>query len=404
MTDRALEGIKVLDLTWVVVGPSAVRALADYGATVVKVETGTRVDTARTAGPFLNGQPGPESSACFNNYNAGKYGLLLNLSIPESRGVLERLVKWADVMAENFTPHVMRRWGLDYETVSKINPSIVYLSASMTGQHGPFSKLAAIGNVGAAVGGFTNIVGWPDRPPVGPGGAYTDYVASKYISISLLAALEYRERTGKGQHIDLAQSETAVHFLAPAYLDYQASGRLPQQVGNRSHQFAPHGVFACAGQDQWIAIAVEDEMQWRALATLIARPDLRADPALETATGRRERDAEIAAAIEAWTSEQEPLAAQQALIERGIPAHALLDTAMAVADPQLNHRQHFVRTPHDVWGELVIENARFRLDRTPPQIPAAGPTFGQHNHTVLTEFLGLSDDEIAELAAQGVFE
>lgn len=400
----ALEGLKVLDMTWVVVGPTAVRVLSDHGATVVKVETGTRVDTARTAGPFWQGKPGPENSACFNNGNAGKLGLMLNLALPEARDVLTRLIRWADVMVENFTPRVMRRWGLDYASVCAINPAIVYLSASMTGQEGPYSNLAAIGNVGAAVAGFTNVVGWPDRPPAGPGGAYTDYVAAKYITIALLAALEFRDNTGKGQYVDLAQSETAVHFLAPAFLDYQLSGRLYGGMGNRSADYAPHGVFACRGYEQWLALAVRDEREWLALAAIIERPDLAAEAELRDVLGRRGRADELEAAVEAWTLTQNVSDAEQKLIAAGIPAHAAVDSAMAVADPQLNHRAHFVRVPHESLGEIVLEDARFRLSRTPSELRAGGPTFGQHNSQVLLDFLGFTEEQVGELAALGAFD
>ncbi|OAI38605.1 hypothetical protein AYO38_09280 [bacterium SCGC AG-212-C10] len=404
MNERALEGLKVLDLTWVVVGPTAIRALADYGATVIKVETGTRVDTARTAGPFFDGKPGPESSACFNNANAGKLGLLLNMGVPESQVVLRKLVEWADVMAENFTPHVMRRWGLDYESVKAINPRIIYLSASMNGQHGPYSNLAAIGNVGAAIAGLTNSVGWPDRPPAGPGGAYTDYVAAKYITISLLAALEYRDNTGHGQYIDLAQAETAISFMAPSYLDYQESGRLYSPVANRSYEYAPNGVFPTKGHEQWLAISVQDDEQWQQLTDLMGRADLAADESLAHYDGRAAAHDHLTSIISAWTADKDGQEIEAALIARGVAAHVALDAEQALSDPQLAHRNHFLPVPHDQWKQVVVENARFHLERTPPEVKSAAPTFGQHNSEVLSELLGMDDEQIIELAAAGVFE
>jgi benzylsuccinate CoA-transferase BbsF subunit len=404
MHEGALTGVKVLDLTWVVVGPTAMRVLADYGATVVKVESGTRVDTARTAGPFMNGTPGAETSACFNNGNAGKLGLTLNLALPEAREVLTRLVRWADIAAENFTPRVMRKWGLDYETLREINPGLVYLGASMAGQHGPYAGLAAIGNVGAAMAGFTYLVGWPDRPPTGPGGAYTDYVASKYITAAVLAALEYRDRTGKGQYIDLAQFECSVHFLTPTYLDYQVNGRVAAPMGNRSHEYAPHGVFPCQGDDRWIAIAVADEPQWVVLAGAIGRPDLRDDPDLRTVLGRKRREDELEAAIAAWTRQLPGEEIERLLIEHGVPAHAALDSAGALADPQLNNRGHFPRVRHPVMGEITLEASRFHLSRTPGAVRDSGPTFGRDTEYVLTELLGMEQAEIAELAWRGVFD
>jgi benzylsuccinate CoA-transferase BbsF subunit len=401
----ALEGVKVLDMTWVVVGPSAVRVLADYGATVVKVETSVHVDTARTAGPHLNGKPGAESSACFNNGNAGKLGITLNAAAPAGKELLLKLVKWADVLAENFTPRVMRKWGLSWETLREVNPGLVYLSASMAGGYGPHSHMAAIGNIGGGRAGFTRVVGWPDRRPTGPGGAYTDYVAAKYITISLLAALEYRERTGIGQHIDLAQFETGIHFLAPIHLDYEVNGNnFATPRGNRSSEAVPHGVFPCAGHDRWVGIVARDTNEWLALCAAMSRPDLAAEDALRSVLGRREREDEIEEAIATWTAALEASDIEKALAPRGVPVYAALDTYDALRDEQLAATGHFVRVPHAAHGEVVVENTRTRMSRTPPIVKAAAPTYGEHSDRVLREILGLDDAEITELAAAGVLE
>lgn len=405
MGSNALAGLKVLDMTWVVVGPSAVRVLADYGATVVKVESSARVDTARTAGPFLNGKPGPESSACFSNCNAGKLGIALNVAAPEGRQLLLKLVRWADILVENFTPRVMRKWDLSWDTLREINPGLIYLSASMAGAYGPHSHMAAIGNIGGARAGFTRAVGWPDRLPTGPGGAYTDYVAARYITVSLLAALEYRERTGIGQHIDLAQFETGIHFLAPLHLDYEVNGHnFVSPRGNRSSEAVPHGVFPCAGYDRWVAIAVEDTDQWLALCEAIDRPDLAADESLRGILGRREREDELEEAISEWTASLSQGAVEQALATRGLPVYAAIDTYDAQNDEQLAASGHFVRVPHALNGEVVVENSRSRLSRTPAVVSAAGPAYGQHSEHVLREILGLDEGEIVELAAARVLE
>ncbi|HXW83885.1 MAG TPA: CoA transferase, partial [Candidatus Binataceae bacterium] len=208
-----LEDVRILDFMWVMAGPAATRMLADYGATIVRVESPTRIDTARTLGPAINNTPGPDSSGLFSNCNAGKLGITLDLSNPRSRGVVFDLVRWADVVTESFSPKAMRAWGFDYASLSKVNPDVIMLSTCLMGQTGPLARFAGFGNLAAAISGFHNLTGWPDRPPAGPFGAYTDYVSPRFTAIAILAALEYRRRTGKGQYIDQSQGEASLHFL-----------------------------------------------------------------------------------------------------------------------------------------------------------------------------------------------
>jgi crotonobetainyl-CoA:carnitine CoA-transferase CaiB-like acyl-CoA transferase len=400
----ALAGLKVIDLTWVMVGPSSMRVLADYGATVVKVESTTRVDTARTIAPFKDQQPGAERSAVYANYNAGKLGFTLNLATEEGRGVLKRLVAWADVIAEAFTPRVMRGWGLDYETLRAINPRLIYLSTSLGGATGPYSDVAGFGNLGAGLAGFTNLVGWPDRPPAGPAGAYTDYITPRFIVASILAAISHRDRTGEGQYIDISQAEASIHFLTPAVLDFDVNGHVLTPRGNRADDMAPHGVFRCKGEDRWVALAAATDAHWQALVDLVgpaafppgARDwDLAARQADETA---------IEAAIEAWTIARDPYEAEAALIAAGIPAHIVADHEDTFADPQLLHRGHFIRVPHAELGEVWLEGSRFQLSATPATVRSAGPVYGQHNDVVLRDILGLDDEAIAALVEAGALQ
>ena len=398
-----LSDLKVLDFMWVVAGPTATRVMADYGATVVKVESTTRIDTARGLAPWNTGAAGPENSGLYQNMNAGKLGLTLDLGSEEGRDVVRDLVRWADVVTEAFSPRAMRAWNLDYEHLREINPDIIMLSSSLFGQSGPYSEIAGFGTMGAAAAGFNMVTGWPDRDPAMVA-AYSDYVAPRFTLAALLAALEHRDRTDEGQYIDFSQAEACIHFLAPAMLDYSINGREFERLGNADPQFAPHAVYPAAGDDRWVAVACETDAQWRSLATAIGRADLAEDPALTTATGRLEAVDALDAAITAWTEARDMFEVERTLQAAGVPAHAVQNSTEAIRDPQLLHRGHFVRLPHPLLGETTVEGSRFRLSRTPARVERAGPTFGQHNFEVLSDLLGYDADRIAELAAAGVLQ
>src|SRR5215813_4286291 len=252
--DLPLTDVKILDFTWVMAGPAATRVLADYGATVVRIESTHRLDTGGTSWPCHDGQPGVEHSGLFEDLNAGKLGLALDLSQEAGREVARDLVRWADVVTESFSPNVMRAWGLDYAALQQVKPDIIMLSTCLMGQSGPFAQFAGFGNLAAAISGFFSLTGWPDRPPAGPFGAYTDYVAPRFTAVAILAALDYRRRTGHGQYIDQSQAEASTHFLTPAILDYSANARSLSREGNFDAHQAPHGVYPAAGEDRWAAI------------------------------------------------------------------------------------------------------------------------------------------------------
>lgn len=399
-----LSDVKVLDFMWVMAGPSATRTLADYGATVVRVESTHHVDTARTMAPFFQQQPGPENSALFQNMNAGKLGITIDLSKEQGRAVILDLVRWADVVTESFSPKAMRAWGLDYESLREVKPDIVMLSACLMGQTGPLAGFAGFGSLAAAISGFYDITGWPDRPPAGPFGAYTDTAAPRFIAAALLAALDHRNRTGEGQYIDLSQCEAALHFLAPVLLDYEVNGRAQTRVGNDDPAAAPHGVYPAAGKDTWVAIAVTTDEQWQALCAAIERPDLAADHTLATAEGRRARRDDLDSAIAAWTSQQAAPQVETLLQALGVPASVAQTSTDLYADPQLRHRGHFVEVPHPIHGTVTVESSHFILSRTPARIERPAPTFGQHNQHVLQEILGYSAERIAELVEAGALQ
>ncbi len=402
-TPLPLEGLRVLDFMWVMAGPVVTRVLADYGATVIRVESPSRPGAGRSMAPFRNGEFAPQNSLFFDNMNAGKLGLSLNLSCDEGRAVARDLVRWADVVGESFAPRAFRRWGLDYDSLRAVKPDLIMISSSLFGQDGPLSDVSGFGTMGAAIATFIELTGYPERSPAGPFSAYTDTVAPRFALAALLAALDDRRRTGEGQYIDHSQIESSLHFLTPWLLDYQLTGRVLTRMGNRDPDMAPHGVYPSRGDDDWVAVAVRDDGDWQRLCAVLDRPDFAGDARYATLAGRLANQDELDAAIAAWTATRTPAESEATLQAGGVPAHAVIRASSAVDDPQLVHRGHLVRVPHSLHGESVVEGSRFRLSRTPARI-GQPPTVGEHTEQVLKDILGYDDERIADLAAAGAFD
>lgn len=400
----ALKKLRVLDLAWVVAGPLIGRTLADHGATVVRVESSKKLDTARLVGPFYEGVAGPERSALYDNCNAGKFGLSLDLSRSAARAVVEDLVGWADVVVESFAPGQMARWGLDYASLKRIRPDIVMVSTSLMGQSGPYHAFAGFGSVGAAMAGFQNLVGWPGEPPMGTYGPYTDYVAPRFGLLTLLAALDHRECTGEGCWIDLAQAEAGAYFLAPEAVDFVVTGNEATANGNRDAGMAPHGVFPClaeGGSERWIAIAVRDDAEWARLARLVGGEVLISDDRFTTLVDRKANEDELEALLTHWTALHCATDLEHKLQAKRIPAHVVASSHDFITDPQLQKRDHIVRIAQSSGRECVVERGRFVLSDTPGWPRKAAPGIGQDNRVVLSDILGYSQARIAELEAEG---
>jgi benzylsuccinate CoA-transferase BbsF subunit len=254
----------------------------------------------------------------------------------------------------------------------------------------------------AAISGFFNLAGWPDRAPCGAFGAYTDYVAPRFMLATLLSAIEHHRRTGEGQYIDFSQGEASVQLLAPALLDYDVNGRIAERMGNDDERFAPHGVYQATGDDRWVAVAVETDNQWRSLATVIGCDQL----AALTAGERLERRRELDELLSSWMAGRAPDAAVAALQDNAIPSYVVQNTIECANDPQLAHRGHFLELAHasQPGHKTWVEGSRFSLSRTPAVLTDAGPTIGQHTFEVLTETLGYDTDRIADLAASELLE
>ena len=394
-----LAGVKILDFMWALAGPCATRILADWGATVIRVESSTRLCAARTVRPFMGQDESSEKSALFHTTNAGKKMLTLNLSSPEGLSVARDLVAWADVVAESFSPKAMKSFGLDYESLQEINPSIIMLSTCLMGQSGPLSAFAGYGNLAAAIVGFSSLAGWPDRDPAGPFGAYTDYIAPRYNAISILAALEHKRLTGEGQYIDLSQAEAALHFIAPALLEFEANGRVRSGMGNIDLNFVPHGAYPVAGDDQYIAIACETEKHWLALCDHVGSLDR------SLSQGQRiDRQAVIDELISAFTRDKEGMTLEASLQASNIPAAILQNSPELIRDSQLQYRGHFVELPHHEGGNTVIESNRIHMSKSVSSMDVAAPTFNRDMMFVLEEVLGYESARIGELLVSGALE
>jgi benzylsuccinate CoA-transferase BbsF subunit len=372
--------------------------LADHGATVIRVESTTHPDSIRLGGPFKDGIPGLNRSGFFADFNTNKKSIALDMTTERGRSIARRLVAWSDVVTESYTPGVMARFGLDFETLHAQQPDLVMLSTCMQGQTGPYREYAGYGGQGAAIAGLHYVTGWPDAVPAGPKGAYTDSITPRFGIAALVAALGHRDRTGVGQHIDLSQIEASLQFLAPEILDFQISGHVAAPMGNRSTVHAPHGVFPCLGTDRWIAIAVESNEQFRALADVVGAPEWCTMEDLRTSSGRRARQDEMDAMISEWSRDKDCFAAMYLLQRAGVPAGAVQRPSDLLVDPQLESNGHFWPLDHPELGTCLYNGPSFRLSRTPAQLRSSAPLLGQDTRRVLNELLGFSHAEIDDFA------
>lgn len=401
---RPLDNLRVLDFCWVAAGPMTTSYLAEYGATVVRVESRLRPDVLRSSPPFGSKGKSLNRSGYYANYNANKYALGLNLGSPKALAVVKRMVAWADMVTENFTPGTMERLGLGYEELRKIRPDVIMFSTSMLGRGGPNSKLPGFGAVLSSLSGMTGLTGWPDRGPTNPYGAYTDFITPRFAVATLLAALDYRRRTGIGQHIDMSQLEVSLHFMAPLLLDYANNGREGDRTGNRHEAAAPHGAYPCKGEDRWVTITCMTDAHWLGLQRALGDPAWMQEERYATLIGRKQHEdvleAQLADATRAWEAQD----LMQALQSAGVPAGVVHSNKGVIEDPQLAHRGHFVYYEKLEIGRHPVQRSEFRLSRATAARNWPTPFIGEHTRQVCSELLGMTEAEIEPLIAEGVLE
>jgi len=400
---KPLEGIKVADFSWVWTGPLTTKVLSNYGAQVIRVENKDVPDIMRTLPPFKDGIVGLNRASYFNQYNTGKLSITLNLAHPKGLGIARKLVTWADIVVENFSGGTMDKMGLGYEELIKINPDIIMLSTCMMGQTGPYAASRGDGNRLTALSGLTHIAGWPDRE-IPHLGAYTDWIAPHFNALVALAALDYQRRTGKGQHLDVSQYENGVEFLAPLILDYIVNHRVANTMGNRSASAVPHGAYRCCGEDRWCTIAVGTEEEWHRFVKVISSPDWANSPRFSTFEARKENEDELDRLVEDWTINRSAEEVMILLQAAGV-AGGVVETGedQLEHDPQLKHRNFFRKLDHPEIGQHYAPGSPYTLSKSPCELQRS-PMLGEHNEYVLKQVLGMTDEEIAELAIEGVID
>ena len=419
-----LTDIKVADFSWFGAGPICAQNLARYGATVVRVESEAHLDGLRGVMPFAQqtcpdcgggGCPkcantgrvtrtGYNVSGYFNNYNAGKLDVTITLSTEMGKEMARRLIGWCDVFITNQTPRMIDRWGFHYEDLTKINPDIIAAYQPMQGFDGPHRDFFGFGAVLNAITGYNELSGFPNRPPMGLGTNYPDYVINPgHTLIAILAALRHRRKTGKGQRIELAQLESVISTLGPVVMDYNENGRVQTRKGNRLSYAAPHGAFRCQDitwenqpMDRWVAFGIFNDAQWTALVDAMGSPAWAAGSEFATLDGRKANEDELEAHVTEWTRGRTAEEAMEVLQSKGIPAGVVQNAKDVLEDEQMKARDYFEYLDHPETGVAAYDGAPFKLSKTPGSLRTPAPVLGQHNEHVCREILGMSDDEIAE--------
>ncbi len=406
---RPLEGVRVIDLTKIVAGPNATRMLATMGAEVIRVEWHDQraLDLLRGVLPKA---PGGEAdslnrSGLFNNINPGKYGITLNMSLPQGRDLFKRLIAKAAVLCENYSPGQMERWELGYDTLRKINPGLIYLQISGMGKSGTYNDYLSVGPTAQALSGLTHMSGLPaPMPPAGWGYSYLNHSTGYYGAMHVMLALLNRRRTGRGCYIDLSQTEVGVMTSGTATLEAQLTGQSTLRYGNRmpAADWAPHGAYPCRGPDEWITLAVQTDEQWQACVAEIGSPDWARDARFRTAAGRKAHEDDLDRLMTEFTKNEDRYELMHRLQKQGIPAGVVQTAAdRYLRDPQLKERGAFVPLPHSEIGTWPIEGFPAKFHTMPVEVGGlpgrAAPCMGEDNDAVYRDVLGLTPETIAQL-------
>ena len=401
MSRFALEGVKILDFSWSA-SPITAKYFADNGAEVIRVESGIAHRCAPVAPPWKDARPDIDGSQFFASFNTSKKASRSIRPATCARAG-EKLVPWADIVAESFTPKAMRKWELDYEHLRQINPKLIMLSTCMQGQTGPNAMYPGFGQLMAALAGYYYISGYDKDSPCPPYGAYSDFIAPRFSAAALLAALDYRRRTGKGQYIDMSQYEAALHNLAPALTDYFASGRVVEPRGNASSRYAPHGAYRCAdedGHERWIAIAVADDTEWSALLRVLNGES--SDSRFRTKTDRIANASALDEFVNSLTRSRDAVQLVPDLQAAGVAAYQVQNCMDLHQDENVEAFDFWHWLEHKTMGPSSYEGLQHRMSRTPGELRFAAPVLGQHNDEIFSGMLGLSAAEIEQLKKERV--
>ena len=413
MTKQALDGLRILDLTQVAVGPYATLLLGFMGADVIKVESCSRMDISRGAARpapgsdalYPGGEPGERPWNRTGHYvhrNGNKRSLMLDLATPRGKELCLQLAAQCDVLIENYRASVMDRLGLGYEAMSQANSQLIYVKISSQGATGPERDYGSLGSTLEQTAGLASITGYEADRPLMTNETYPDPVVGMLAVGALMAALRQRRQTGRGTFIDLSQREATASLLGDAILDYAFTGRIAAPMGNRHPHRAPQGVYPCQGDDMWLAISVGNDNEWQRLCRAIGQPELAQDDRFNTNLARYHHQDELDALMSAWTQTQDHYHAMHLLQTNGVAAGAVLKGGETIVDPQLQARGFWDVVDHPEAGTYKQVTTPWQLSKSPRRPACPAPGLGEHNAEILSTLLGLPEAEITALEAQGI--
>lgn len=393
---KALGGLRVIDLSRVLSGPFCTMILADLGAEVIKIEMPKVGNDTRTLGPFLNGE-----SMYFVNMNRNKYSLTLDLKKKEGKQVLLDLVAKSDVIVENFKPGVMKKLGVDYETLKSSNPKIICASISGFGQTSKYAARAGYDIIGQAMGGIMSCTGWPDKPPSKVGTPIADILAGLFATIGILASVLARGKTRKGQHIDVALVDSVISSLNTLVQIYLVTGKVPERVGNRYLFMAPFNTFKA--KDGWVVIGIGNDKLWHKFCEVLQRDDLKDLEKYSSNKKRVEHFEELERIVNDWIKDKTKQEIMNLLLKNGIPASLVYDIKDIVNDENIvKDREMLVEMSHPTIGRIKVVGSPIKMSETPPTFDAPAPTLGQNTKEILKNLLGYPDKKIESLMKENI--
>jgi len=393
-----LEGIRVTDFTWAWAGPYCTMQMAHLGAEVIRIESQKRTCVSRAIPSFADDMPGPNRAGYFNQYNQGKKSLQLDLARPEAVEIAKKLVAKSDIVVQNFSAGAIDRMGLGYETLKKAKPDIIMISICGYGQTGPERQFMGYGPASVPLAGISSLTGYRGLGPAEVGISYGDPNAGIFGAFAALAALAYRQRTGKGVHVDLALWEALLVLMPEGLIDYAMNQTQPERDGNRDRWMAPHGCFKCKGDDdKWVTIVCGTDAEWQALCTAIGQPGLTTDKRFVNVTARKANEDTLEDLITAWTKERDRWTVTEVLQQAGVAAFPSMSNKDLATNPHLNARGYLVQKEHPEVGKRIHAGIPWHMSGTPCEVQAAAPLRGQHTGYVLRDILGISETEVQRL-------
>ena len=411
MASKALEHLRICDFTGQLAGAGATKFLAAFGAQVIRVEDPVRKgrwDILRGGTPFVDERRGIDLGGGFNNHNVEKLGITLNLRTERGKELLAELIRVSDVVSENFAAGVLDRMGFSYARMQELRSDIIYVSNCGFGHRGPYAAYKTWGPIVQAVSGLTLSSGLPDREPAGWGYSYMDHTGACYMAIAILMALLHRGRTGEGQWVDLACTEAGATLNGAALLDFTVNGRrmrregMPHSNRSQSPAMAPHGIYACSGDDHWVALACRDDRDWQALGGVIAEPWCK-EERFAAREGRLSEQDALDALLTGWTQPREKFAVETSLREAGVPVAAVQKPQERI-DQDRSTRAFglWPEVRHTAMGRVRVDGLPVHLSLTDWSMQRGGPCLGEHNDRIFGDVLGLDADEIVRLREEGV--